>query len=232
MSIKPRKHWHGLGLKAALVRLVRNLHGAVAANPELFLPVTCLFVWQITAIAAKPMALGFALLLTVLLFVYGYRALGQGEWLRRLAWVPPRQGFWFYSFGAGIAAAAGVWWIARVFNQSLGNVPPPHRVLLASSSGPMIEEILFRGLLFWVIFELLRRGGVRHAVAVALTVFLTAIAFAISHNGRHGLQLYSTILTGIAFGWMRVRSGSTAAASLMHAVYNLVLSLIATFLGT
>jgi membrane protease YdiL (CAAX protease family) len=233
LSILPREHWHGLGLKAAFVRLVRNLYGAVAANPELFLPVTCLFVWQVTAISAKPLALGFAILLTVLLSLYGYRVLGQGEWLRRLAWVPPRQGFWFYSFGAGIAAAAGVWWIARVFNQSLGSAPPPYRVLLASSSGPMIEEMLFRGLLFWVIFELLRRGGVRQAAAVALTVFLTAIAFAISHNGRQGLQLYSTILTGIAFGWMRVRSGSTAAASLMHAVYNVVLSLIAMmFLGT
>jgi membrane protease YdiL (CAAX protease family) len=96
----------------------------------------------------------------------------------------------------------------------------------------MIEEILFRGLLFWVILELLRRGGLSQAAAVALTVFLTAIAFAISHNGRHGLQLYSTTLTGIAFGWIRVRSGSTAAASLMHAVYNLVLSLIAMFSGT
>ena len=58
-----------------------------------------------------------------------------------------------------------------------------------------------------------------------------AIAFAISHNGRQGLQLYSTILTGIAFGWMRVRSGSTAAATLMHAVYNLVLLLIAMLSG-
>jgi membrane protease YdiL (CAAX protease family) len=232
LNILSCEHWYGLELKAALVHLVRNLHGAIAANPELFLPVTCLFVWQVTAIAAKPMALGFALLLTVLLFVYGYRVLGKSEWLRRVAWVPPRQGFWFYSFGGGIAAAAGVWWIARVFNQSLGSAPPPYRVLLASSSGPMIEEMLFRGLLFCVIFELLRRGGVRQAAAVALTVFLTAIAFAISHNGRQGLQLYSTILTGIAFGWMRVRSGSSAAASLMHAVYNLVLSLTAMFLGT
>jgi membrane protease YdiL (CAAX protease family) len=183
----------------------------------------------ITAIAAKPMAFGLALLLTALLFIYGYRVLGRTEWLHRVAWVLPRQGFWLYSLIAGTTVAAGVWWIARVFDQSLGSVPSPYRVLLASSSGPMIEEILFRGLLFWVIFELLRRGGVRHAAAVALTVFLTAIAFAISHNGRHGLQLYSTVLTGIAFGWMRVRSGSTAAASLMHAAYNLVLSLVATF---
>jgi len=229
LSILPREHWHGLRLKTALVRFVRNLRGAVAANPELFLPVTCLFVWQVTTIAAKPTAFGFALLLTAVLFIYGYRVLGRTEWLCRVAWVLPRQGFWLYSFIAGVAVAVGVWWIARAFNESLGSAPPPYRVLLASSSGPMIEEILFRGLLFWVIFELLRRGGVRHAVAVALTVFLTAIAFAISHNGRHGLQLYSTILTGIAFGWMRVRSGSTAAASLMHAAYNLVLSLVAMF---
>ena len=231
MSILPRKQWHGLGLNAALVRLVGNLHGAITANPELFLPVACLFVWQVTAIATKPTALGFALLLTALLFIYGYRVLGRTEWLRRLAWVSPRQGFWFYSFIAGIAAAGGVWWFARVFHQSLGRVPPPYRVLLASSSGPMIEEMLFRGLLFWLIFEFLRRRGLRQAAAVALTVFLTAIAFAFSHNDRHGLRLYATILTGIAFGWMRVRSGSTAAATLMHAVYNLVLLLIAMFSG-
>jgi membrane protease YdiL (CAAX protease family) len=95
----------------------------------------------------------------------------------------------------------------------------------------MIEEMLFRGLLFWLIFELLRRMGLPLAAAVGATVFLTAIAFALCHNDRHGLRLYATILTGIAFGWMRVRSGSTAAATLMHAVYNLVLLLIAMLSG-
>ena len=87
LSILPREHWHGLRLKTALVRFVRNLRGAVAANPELFLPVTCLFVWQVTTIAAKPTAFGFALLLTAVLFIYGYRVLGRTEWLCRVAWV-------------------------------------------------------------------------------------------------------------------------------------------------
>jgi membrane protease YdiL (CAAX protease family) len=87
--------------------------------------------------------------------------------------------------------------------------------------------MLFRGLLFWLIFELLRRIGLPLTAAVGATVFLTAIAFALSHNDRHGPRFYATILTGIAFGWMRVRSGSTAAATLMHAFYNLVLLLIA-----
>jgi membrane protease YdiL (CAAX protease family) len=221
------KQWHGLGLNAALARVAIVLRGTITANPELFLPVACLFVWQVTAVAAKPAAFGFALLLTLLLLIYGYRVLGRTEWLRRLGWVPPRQGFWFYSLIAGGAAAASVWWIARTFHQSLGGVPPPQRLLLASFSGPMIEEVLFRGLLFWLIFELLKRRGVPQSAAAGAAVCLTAIAFAFSHNDRHGLRLCATILTGLAFGWMRVRSGSTAAATLMHATYNLVLSLIA-----
>jgi len=231
LSILRVKQWHGRGLNAALARFAALLRGTITDNPELFLPVACLFVWQFTAIATKPTAFGCALSLTLILFIYGYRVLGTTEWLRRLGWVSPRQGFWLYSLIAGLAAAGGVWWFARVFHQSLGRVPPSQRVLLASSSGPMIEEMLFRGLLFWLIFELLRRMGLPLAAAVGSTVFLTAIAFALSHNDRHGPRLYATILTGIAFGWMRVRSGSTAAATLMHAVYNLVLLLIAMLSG-
>ena len=91
----------------------------------------------------------------------------------------------------------------------------------------MIEELLFRGLIYWLIFECLRRAGVSVRLAVCVTVFLTALAFAFSHNDRHGPRLYATILTGVAFGWMRARSDSTAAATVMHAVYNLALLLAA-----
>jgi hypothetical protein len=49
----------------------------VRSNPELFLPVFLLFVWQITAIAVKPQTLGLAVLMTLLLLVYGYRVLGK-----------------------------------------------------------------------------------------------------------------------------------------------------------
>ena len=231
MSILRVKQWHGRGLNAALARFAALIRGTITDNPELFLPVACLFVWQFTAIATKPAAFGCALFLTLILFIYAYRVLGTTEWLRRLGWVSPRQGFWLYSPIAGLAAASGVWWFARIFHQSLGRVPPSQRILLASSSGPMIEEMLFRGLLFWLIFELLRRRGVPKSAAAGAAVFLMAIAFALSHNDRHGPRLYATILTGIAFGWMRVRSGSTAAATLMHAVYNLVLLLIAILSG-
>jgi membrane protease YdiL (CAAX protease family) len=219
----------GFRLYAVCVHFAGIIRETITANPELFLPVFLLFVWQITAIAVKPLTLGLALLMTLLLLVYGYRVLGKTPWLRRLGWVSPCQGFWFYSVLAGLVSGACVWSIARLFHESLGGVPPPHRVLLASASGPMVEEMLFRGILFWLIFELLRRGRVPKLAAVSATILVIAVGFAFSHTGRTGLSLYTTILTGIAFGWMRAQSESTAAAALMHAVYNLGLSYIATF---
>jgi len=216
-------------LPAVCARFAGIIRETVTANPELFLPVFLLFVWQITASAVKPRTLVLALLVTLLLFIYGYRVLGKTPWLRRLGWVSPRQGFWLYSAFAGITSAAGVWSITRFFHESLGGVPPPHRVLLASASGPMLEEMLFRGLFFWLVFQLLSRLSIRKVAALSATVLLIAVGFAFSHAGRTGLSLYTTILTGTAFGWMRARSESTAAAALMHAVYNLVLSCISTF---
>ena len=61
-----------LGVCARFAGMVRQ---TVTANPELFLPVFLLFVWQITAVAVKPRTLGLALLMTLLLLVYGYRVL-------------------------------------------------------------------------------------------------------------------------------------------------------------
>lgn len=214
---KQRVDWK---LDGALARFPRLLNDTVTANPELFLPVFLLLVWQASAISVKPATLGLALVLTFILLIYAYRVLGTTPWLRRLGWVAPRAG--------GVASVA-VWGIARLSLLSLGGVPRPNVLLLANSSGPVLEEMLFRGLLFWVIFELLHRRGVSKSAASVTTVLLTAVCFALAHTDRIGIRFAATILTGIAFGWMRVQSGSTAAAAAMHAVYNFVLSCISTF---
>jgi membrane protease YdiL (CAAX protease family) len=217
-------------VQSALARFPGLLHDTVATNPELFLPVFLLFVWQASTVAVKPTTLGLVLVLTFVLPIYAYRALGTTPWLRRLGWVAPRgKGFWLYGVVAGGVASAAVWGIARLSHLSLGGVPPPNVLLLASSSGPIVEEMLFRGLLFWVIFELLRRRGVSKSTASVTTVLLIAVCFAFAHTDRIGIRFFATILTGITFGWMRVQSGSTAAAVVMHAVYNFVLSCISTF---
>jgi len=216
-------------MRHAFARFATLVKDAVSENPELTLPVFLLFIWQITAIAVNPRILTPAILLTAVLFLYSYRVLGNTPWLRRLGWSSPCRGFWLYSVLAGIAAALAVWRIAGVFHQSLGGVSPPYRLLLASSSGAILEELLFRGLFFWLILALLSRVGVSGNPASTVAVLLIATGFAFAHVGRTGIGLYMTLLTGIAFGWMRVRSQSTAAAALMHGVYNLALSCLATF---
>ena len=108
MSALLAKQRLGFRLRAMCARFAGIIRETVTANPELFLPVFLLFVWQITAIALKPRTLGLALLMTLLLLVYGYRVLGKTPWLHRLGWVSPRQGFWFYSVFAGVASGAGV----------------------------------------------------------------------------------------------------------------------------
>jgi membrane protease YdiL (CAAX protease family) len=217
-------------LDGALARFPGLLKDTVTANPELFLPVFLLFVWQASAIAMKPTTVGLALVLTFILLIYAYRVLGSTPWLRSLGWVAPRaKGFWLYGVVGGSVASVGVWGIARLSHLSLGGVPRPNVLLLASSSGPLLEEMLFRGLLFWLIFELPRRRGVSKSAASVTTVLFIAVCFALAHTDRIGIRFAATILTGITFGWMRVQSGSTAAAAVMHAVYNFVLSCISTF---
>lgn len=118
-------------LPGALVRFPGLLNDAVTTNPELFLPVLLLFVWQASAISVKPRALGLALVLTLVLLIYAYRVLGTTPWLRRLSWVAPRQGFWLYCVIAGAAASAAVWGMARLSHLSLGGGPPPNVLLLS-----------------------------------------------------------------------------------------------------
>src|ERR1035441_7041285 len=91
----------GFRLHAVCARFAGMVRQTVAANPELFLPVFLLLVWQITAIAMKPQTLGLALLMTLLLLVYGYRVLGKTPWLRRLGWGCPPHGGRVYKVVAG-----------------------------------------------------------------------------------------------------------------------------------
>ena len=87
----------------------------------------------------------------------------------------------------------------------------------------MIVEMLFRGLLFWGAVEFFRHIRVPQRPAQIVAILVVAVAFAFAHTGRGGVGSACTVLTGAAFGTMRVWSESTAAAALMHGVYNFAL---------
>jgi hypothetical protein len=204
-------------------RLPVRLDQAVRDSPELFLPVFLLLTWKITAIASTTQVLILALLLTGGLIFYSGRVLNRNAWLVRLGWISPGGHLWIWSIIAGLAAAGIVWMIAGLFHQSLGPFPRSNQFLLASISGPMAEELLFRGLLFWALVTLLLRIHIRQAPAQLISILLIALAFAGAHIGRVGVGFVCTMVTGASFGAMRVWSQSTVAAAPMHGAYNFAL---------
>lgn len=87
-------------------------------------------------------------------------------------------------------------------------------MLFLTVFGPVFEELIFRGFLF----PLLARS-----VGPWLGILLTATPFALVHGQQYhwSWQLVTLVgLAGVVFGFVRYKSGSTAAATLVHTGYN------------
>ncbi len=87
-------------------------------------------------------------------------------------------------------------------------------ILFGAFLGPLFEELVFRGF----ILPLLEKSA-----GAAAAIFMTAIPFALLHGTtvRWSWQAMLVIgLAGVVFGFARVRTGSTAAAAIVHIGYN------------
>jgi Predicted metal-dependent membrane protease len=85
---------------------------------------------------------------------------------------------------------------------------------LAVTLGPICEELIFRGLLLPLL---------AHSLGAPAAIVLSAIPFALLHGPQYGWVWQTIVLVtvaGIAFGYVRQRTGSTAIAALTHATYN------------
>lgn len=148
----------------------------------------------------------------------------DAPFLHSLAWTMPKDGFWRYVIqGPMLAFGVALLGVALRTPQ----VDMPFKALMSDrftmmlvglfgvSIGPLCEELAFRGFLMPVAVRSL--GSITG-------VILTSIPFALLHgpmyswSWRHLLLL---ILAGSAFGRVRIITGSTAAAVLTHATYNL-----------
>jgi len=86
--------------------------------------------------------------------------------------------------------------------------------LAASTIGPVCEELAFRGFLQPLLSRSLGAGP---------GILLAALPFSLLHGQQYAWSwrhILLVTLAGVAFGWMRHRTGSTAAASVMHCAYN------------
>jgi hypothetical protein len=167
--------------------------------------------------------LGYAFLffsLYLLLKLHYHRPFRQSlRWVRTRPGVPRTILYGFIlAFGVALAGAA----------LRTPDLQTPMKQMLSDRSsviliaifgvtlGPLCEELAFRGFLQPVL--------VKSFGAVA-GVILAAVPFGLLHlaqyggSWRHGLLI---TLAGIGFGWMRQASGSTRAATIMHASYNFI----------
>jgi hypothetical protein len=81
--------------------------------------------------------------------------------------------------------------------------------------GPVFEELFFRGFLL----PLLAR-----TFGAAAGIVLSSIPFALLHGPQNQWawqQVAMIGLAGAAFGFVRYRTGSTAASTILHSCYNL-----------
>jgi hypothetical protein len=89
-------------------------------------------------------------------------------------------------------------------------------VLLALAligAAPLVEEALFRGLLL--------PGLAASFLGPAGAIGLTSLVWALMHLQYEPFYLIQATALGVAFGWIRWRSGSTLLTILLHALVNL-----------
>lgn len=87
-------------------------------------------------------------------------------------------------------------------------------ILFGVVLAPIFEEMLFRGFLLPLLVR---------SMGPWLGILLTAVPFALLHGAQNHWAWQPVLLigiAGIAFGYVRYRTGSTTSAFLMHSAYN------------
>lgn len=173
-----------------------------------------------------PLALAGLVGLCVL---FAYSVATTGNCLNRIGWTwPHRRWYWL----AGAATGAGGACVLGLFLW-LGHRPLPIRdtqqatVVLAVGVAPILEEVIFRGLILSAALYLCGRLRLSRSASAWLSVVAAALLFGLAHSGRTGTPLAETVLMGVAYGWLRIQSGSTAVSAGAHSSFNLVLTFLA-----
>lgn len=95
----------------------------------------------------------------------------------------------------------------------------------AVALAPVCEELAFRGFL---------QPLLQQSAGAWAAILLTALPFALMHGFQYAWnwqRLLLLLVAGSAFGWVRLRSGSTLAATAAHATYNFSYFLTFILLG-
>ncbi len=181
--------------------------------------------WQPHARAAAPIAVQFLFYAFWFVIVFQLIRLRYSRpFWRSLAWTVPPGGFGKAALW-GVATALGS--VALTVMLRTPEIKTPMDELLQDpvsialmvvfgvTLGPLCEELAFRGLLLPLITR---------SLGAAAGILLTAIPFAVLHGAEYAWnwqRILVIFFAGAMFGWVRWRTNSTAASTIMHSLYNL-----------
>jgi membrane protease YdiL (CAAX protease family) len=83
---------------------------------------------------------------------------------------------------------------------------------------PVTEELLFRGFL--------HRGWSMSRLGTSGTIILTSAMWAALHQQYNWIGILCIFIMGLIFGWTRQRSGSTTLTIVLHALNNLIATVL------
>jgi membrane protease YdiL (CAAX protease family) len=164
----------------------------------------------------------YALLLTALYLLVSWRY--HKPFWQSLGWTRRAPGAWWCVVGGPLLAISGAVLAAAL---RAPDPPDPVKELITGRAaliivvlfgvvlGPIFEELFFRGFLFPLLAK---------TFGAAAGIILSALPFALLHGPQYQWawqQLAVVGLSGVAFGFVRYRTGSTAASTILHSCYNL-----------
>lgn len=89
------------------------------------------------------------------------------------------------------------------------------------------EELFFRGMLLHLLLRRFPPRRTLGGVGFGWAVVLTSLAFALSHLPKGGdPRALATFFPGLLFAWLRLRTGSLLAPTLVHAASNILIHLL------
>ena len=117
-----------------------------------------------------------------------------------------------------------------------GGAPDLETVAFQLTMPGLAEEIVFRGVLIGLLHRALPGDGFAARIG---PVLITAVAFGLVHGlsveggvpSFDGLHFAYTFLGGLAYGWLRERTGSVAFPVLAHSLGNTIALVGATIAG-
>jgi membrane protease YdiL (CAAX protease family) len=164
----------------------------------------------------------FSIALFAVIFLYA--RLGKGQIFTYLGWVKPRRKvYWMYAVMAGAAGACVALFVLHSARIPVGSASPT-QLLYGASVGPIIEEPIFRGAAFSVIYVTACSSRVLSHWRIGLSIVVSSLLFVWCHTRAIGISWMVIFLMGVVYALLRWRSNSAATSALMHATYNCVIA--------